>query len=149
MTTNALSSNFTSLYTAARRSRVSQGSLQPHIRASLFSRIVLVRNGGQIGTNRRKRVEEFAEEIDAGQALEAVAWATRQRELEGSLRLFTARGVAKRRNTPKGALPRCRPWGRKGLGKCFRNTPAILVPSGTKLSKATGLRESCTLGQMV
>ncbi len=119
MTTNALSSNLTSPYTAARPSRVSQEFLQPHNRASLFSRIVLVRDGGQIGTNRRERVEEFAGEIDAGQALEAVAWAKRQRELEGSLRLFTARGVAKRRNTPKWAFPRCQPLGQKGADEVF------------------------------
>ncbi len=109
MTTNALSSNLTSPYTAARPSRVSQEFLQPHNRASLFSRIVLVRDGGRIGTNRRERVEEFAEEINAGQALEAVVRAKQQRELEGSLRLFIVREVAKRRNTPKGALPRYRP----------------------------------------
>ena len=64
---------------------------------------MLVRDGGQIGTNRRERVEEFAGEIDAGQALKAVAWAKRQRELEGSLRLFTVRGVAERKTLAKGA----------------------------------------------
>ena len=50
-----------------------------------------MRNWGQIGTNGRERVEEFAGEINAGQALEAVVRAKQQRELEGSLRLFIVR----------------------------------------------------------
>ncbi len=35
----------------------------------LFGRIVLVRNWGRIGTHGRGLVEEFAGEIEAGQAL--------------------------------------------------------------------------------
>ncbi len=44
-----------------------------------FGRRVLVRNWGQIGTNGRELVEEFAGEIEAGQALKAVAQAKRRR----------------------------------------------------------------------
>jgi predicted DNA-binding WGR domain protein len=44
----------------------------------LFGRVVLVRNWGRIGTNGRELVEEFAGEIEAGQALEAVAQVKRQ-----------------------------------------------------------------------
>ncbi len=39
----------------------------------LFGRIVLVHKWGRIGTDSRELVEEFACEIGAGQALEAVA----------------------------------------------------------------------------
>jgi predicted DNA-binding WGR domain protein len=44
-----------------------------------FGRVVLVRNWGRIGTRGRQLVEEFAGEIEAGLALEAVAQAKRQR----------------------------------------------------------------------
>jgi len=43
------------------------------IERDLFGNIVLVRNWGRIGTNGREMVEEFASEIEAGQALEALA----------------------------------------------------------------------------
>ncbi len=43
------------------------------IERDLFGRVVLVRNWGRIGTNGREQVEEFASEIEAGQALEAIA----------------------------------------------------------------------------
>ena len=49
------------------------------IEQDLFGRIVLVRNWGRIGTNGRELVEEFAGEIEAGPALEAVAQAKRRR----------------------------------------------------------------------
>ncbi len=49
------------------------------IERDLFGRVVLVRNWGRIGTNGRELVEEFACEIEAGQALEAVAQAKRRR----------------------------------------------------------------------
>ncbi len=49
------------------------------IERDLFGRVVLVRNWGRIGTNGRELVEEFAGEIEAGQALEAVAQAKRRR----------------------------------------------------------------------
>jgi predicted DNA-binding WGR domain protein len=42
------------------------------IERDLFGRVVLVRNWGRIGTNRRGLVEEFAGEIEASQALQAV-----------------------------------------------------------------------------
>ena len=48
------------------------------IERDLFGRVVLVRNWGRIGTNGRERAEEFAGEIEAGQALEAVAQAKRR-----------------------------------------------------------------------
>jgi predicted DNA-binding WGR domain protein len=53
----------------------------------LFGTIRLVRNWGRIGTNSRKLVEVFATEIEAGEALEALARAKRQRryqDLRGS-----------------------------------------------------------------
>jgi predicted DNA-binding WGR domain protein len=37
----------------------------------LFGTVRLVRNWGRIGTNGRELVEEFASEIETGQALEA------------------------------------------------------------------------------
>jgi predicted DNA-binding WGR domain protein len=40
---------------------------------------MLVRNWGRIGTNGCVLVEEFADEIEAGQALEAVAQTKRRR----------------------------------------------------------------------
>ncbi len=49
------------------------------IERDLFGRVLPVRNGGRIGTNGRELVEEFAGEIEAGQALEAVARAKRRR----------------------------------------------------------------------
>jgi predicted DNA-binding WGR domain protein len=39
----------------------------------------LVRNCGRIGTNGQELVEAFANEVEAGQALEAVARAKRRR----------------------------------------------------------------------
>ncbi len=51
------------------------------IERDLFGRVVLVRSWGRIGTNGRELVEEFAGEIEAGQALEAVAQAKRRRGL--------------------------------------------------------------------
>jgi predicted DNA-binding WGR domain protein len=50
------------------------------IERDLFGTMRLVRNWGRIGTNGRELVEEYATEFDAGQALEAVAWAMRRRE---------------------------------------------------------------------
>jgi predicted DNA-binding WGR domain protein len=38
-----------------------------------------VRNCGRIGTNRQEKAEEYADELEAGQALEAVARAKRMR----------------------------------------------------------------------
>jgi predicted DNA-binding WGR domain protein len=49
------------------------------IERDLFGNIVLVRNWGRIGTNGRELVEEFATELEAGQALEALARAKRRR----------------------------------------------------------------------
>jgi hypothetical protein len=77
---------------------------------------------------------------DAGKAAAGV---------RGIFEAIYSAGSCKKKNARKGELPRCRPWGRKGSMKCIQYTPAILVPSGTKLSIATGLRESCTLGHMV
>jgi predicted DNA-binding WGR domain protein len=42
----------------------------------------LVRNWGRIGTNGQELVEVFASEIEAGQALEAVAQTKRRRGYE-------------------------------------------------------------------
>ena len=49
------------------------------VERDLFGTIRLVRNWGRIGTNGRELVEEFACELEAGQALEAVARAKRRR----------------------------------------------------------------------
>ena len=49
------------------------------IERDLFGRVVLVRNWGRIGTNGRELVEVFATEIEAGQALEAIARVKRRR----------------------------------------------------------------------
>ncbi len=49
------------------------------IEKDLFGRVVLVRFWGRIGTNGREKVEEYAREIEAGQALEAQAQAKRRR----------------------------------------------------------------------
>jgi predicted DNA-binding WGR domain protein len=49
------------------------------IERDLFGTIRLVRNWGRIGTNGQERVEIHADEIAAGQALEALAQAKRRR----------------------------------------------------------------------
>ena len=49
------------------------------IERDLFGTIRLVRNLGRIGTTGQDMVEGFASEIEAGAALEAVAWAKRRR----------------------------------------------------------------------
>lgn len=48
------------------------------IERDLFGTIRLVRNWGRIGTIGQEQVEEFASEIEAGKALEAVAQVKRQ-----------------------------------------------------------------------
>jgi len=45
----------------------------------LFGTVRLVRNWGRIGTNEQEIVEVFPDELEAGQALEAVARAKRRR----------------------------------------------------------------------
>ncbi len=49
------------------------------IERDLFGTIRLVRNWGRIGTNGQVLVETFDSEIEAGEALEAIARAKRQR----------------------------------------------------------------------
>jgi predicted DNA-binding WGR domain protein len=49
------------------------------IERDLFGTVRLVRNWGRIGTTGQEMVEVFADEIEAGQALEAVAQAKRKR----------------------------------------------------------------------
>ena len=49
------------------------------IERDLFGTVRLVRNWGRIGTNGREMVEVFADEIEAGEALDAVARAQRRR----------------------------------------------------------------------
>ena len=49
------------------------------IERDLFGTVRLVRNWGRIGTNGQEMVEIFADEIEAGKALEAVARAKRRR----------------------------------------------------------------------
>jgi predicted DNA-binding WGR domain protein len=49
------------------------------IERDLFGTVRLVRNGGRIGTNGRELVEIFADELEAGEALETVARAKRRR----------------------------------------------------------------------
>jgi predicted DNA-binding WGR domain protein len=49
------------------------------IERDLFGTIRLVRNWGRIGTNGQELVEVFATEIEAGEALEALARAKRRR----------------------------------------------------------------------
>jgi predicted DNA-binding WGR domain protein len=49
------------------------------IERDLFGRVVLVRCWGRIGTNGREKVEEFTNEIEAGQVLKALAEAERRR----------------------------------------------------------------------
>jgi predicted DNA-binding WGR domain protein len=53
------------------------------IERDLFGTVRLVRNWGRIGTNGQELVEVFADEIEAGQALEAVARAKRRRGYRG------------------------------------------------------------------
>ena len=49
------------------------------IERDLFGRVMLVRNWGRIGTHGRELVEKFTCELEAGQALEAVARIKRRR----------------------------------------------------------------------
>jgi predicted DNA-binding WGR domain protein len=49
------------------------------IERDLFGTVRLVRNWGRIGTNGQEEAEEFATEIEAGQALEALAQVKRRR----------------------------------------------------------------------
>jgi predicted DNA-binding WGR domain protein len=49
------------------------------IERDLFGTVRLVRNWGRIGTNGQELVEVLANEIEAGEALEAVARAKRRR----------------------------------------------------------------------
>jgi predicted DNA-binding WGR domain protein len=49
------------------------------IERDLFGRIALVRNWGRIGTNGREIVQEYPSEIEAGEALEALARTKRRR----------------------------------------------------------------------
>jgi predicted DNA-binding WGR domain protein len=49
------------------------------IERDLFGTVRLVRNWGRIGTSGQEMVEVFPDEIEAGQALEAVARAKRRR----------------------------------------------------------------------
>ena len=49
------------------------------IERDLFGTVRLVRNWGRIGTNGQELVEIHADELEAGQALEAVARAKRRR----------------------------------------------------------------------
>ena len=55
------------------------------IRRDLFGRVALVRNWDCIGINERELVEEFACEMEAGQALEAVVQVNRRRGYWGLL----------------------------------------------------------------
>jgi predicted DNA-binding WGR domain protein len=49
------------------------------IERDLLGTVRLVRNWGRIGTNGQELVEVFADEIEAGKALEAIAQAKRRR----------------------------------------------------------------------
>jgi predicted DNA-binding WGR domain protein len=49
------------------------------IKRDLFGTVRLVRNWGRIGTNGQELVEVFADEIEAGQALEAIAQVKRRK----------------------------------------------------------------------
>jgi predicted DNA-binding WGR domain protein len=49
------------------------------IERDLFGAVRLVRNWGRIGTGGRELVEEYPSELEAGQALEALAAAKRRR----------------------------------------------------------------------
>jgi predicted DNA-binding WGR domain protein len=53
------------------------------IERDLFGTIRLVRNWGRIGTTGQELVEVFDSEIEAGAALEAVAWADRISDCQG------------------------------------------------------------------
>jgi predicted DNA-binding WGR domain protein len=66
------------------------------IKRDLFGTVRLVRNWGRIGTNGKEMIEIFADEITAGQALEAVARA----KGEGILGSLIAAGMFRE------ALPR-------------------------------------------
>lgn len=49
------------------------------IERDLFGAVRLVRNWGRIGTNGRELVEDYGSEIEAGEALEALAATKRRR----------------------------------------------------------------------
>jgi predicted DNA-binding WGR domain protein len=49
------------------------------IERDLFGTVRLVRNWGRIGTNGQELVEVFADELEAGEALEALAQLKRRR----------------------------------------------------------------------
>ena len=49
------------------------------IERDLFGQIRLVRNWGRVGTKGRELVEEYGSEVEAGQALEAIAEGLRSR----------------------------------------------------------------------
>jgi predicted DNA-binding WGR domain protein len=49
------------------------------IARDLFETVRLVRHWGRIGTNGQKKVEEYADELETDQALEAVARVKRMR----------------------------------------------------------------------
>jgi predicted DNA-binding WGR domain protein len=49
------------------------------VERDLFGTIRLVRNWGRIGTNGQELVEVFADELEAGEALEAIARVKRRR----------------------------------------------------------------------
>jgi predicted DNA-binding WGR domain protein len=49
------------------------------VERDLFGTIRLVRNWGRIGTNGQELVEIFADELEAGEALETIARAKRRR----------------------------------------------------------------------
>jgi predicted DNA-binding WGR domain protein len=49
------------------------------IERDLFGTVRLVRNWGRIGTKGQEKVEDYADELEAGQALEAIAAAKRRR----------------------------------------------------------------------
>jgi predicted DNA-binding WGR domain protein len=49
------------------------------IKRDLFGTVRLVRNWGRIGTNGQELVEIFASEVEAGQALDAIARLKRRR----------------------------------------------------------------------
>jgi predicted DNA-binding WGR domain protein len=59
------------------------------IERDLFGTVRLVRNWGRIGTNGHEQAEVFAGEIDAGEALEALARAKRKEGVPGSVMPIT------------------------------------------------------------
>ena len=68
------------------------------IERDLFSTVSLVRNWGRIGTNGQGKAEEFANEDEAGRALETLAQAIRRqvyRDLQFSLRSAVGRACVK------------------------------------------------------